>query len=75
MTPIVNQTPKCREHFMYVVLLDVFATLDTGMSVKWWAHEGSQGRRIRGDDGGGGSGAPRVPISSMVGQNKLDTFC
>ena len=49
---IVNQTPKCREHFMYVVLLDVFATLDTGMSVKWWAHEGSQGRRIREDDGG-----------------------
>ena len=45
MTPIVNQTPKCREHFMCVVLLDVFATLDTGMSVKWWAHEGSQGRR------------------------------
>ena len=34
MAPIVNQTPKCREHFMCVVLLDVFATLDTGMSVK-----------------------------------------
>ena len=34
MTPIVNQTPKCREHFMCAVLLDVFATLDTGMSVK-----------------------------------------